>query len=143
MNGFRQWMADIMRGRYGMDDLNRFLLYLSLILIVINIFLSWRLLHLLIVILLIILYARMFSRSIYNRQKENMKYLQIRAGFTGKGSAKGRKAKTENEFKTGKNRDSRRVLICPYCKEKLRVPVGAGNIKIKCPHCGNEFEEVV
>ncbi len=89
MNGFRQWMANIMRGRYGMDDLNRLLLYLSLLLIVLNIFLSWRILHLVIVLLLIILYARMFSRSIYNRQKENMKYLEIRAGFREKGKKAG------------------------------------------------------
>ncbi len=135
MNGFRQWMANIMRGRYGMDDLNRFLLYLSLLLIVLNIFLSWRILHLVIVLLLIILYARMFSRSIYNRQKENMKYLEIRAGFREKGKKAGPSEK--------KHKNSGRVLICPYCKEKLRVPVGAGKIKIKCPHCGNEFEEVV
>ena len=39
--------------------------------------------------------------------------------------------------------EGKRVLICPYCKEKLRVPVGAGKIKIKCPHCNQEFEETV
>lgn len=134
MNGFRQWMADFMRGRYGMDNLNRFILYLSLVLIVLNLFMKWRLLHFLIIVLLIILYARMFSRSTYNRQKENMKYLQIRAGFSGRG----KRAKA-----SGSGYKNRRVLICPYCKEKLRVPVGAGKIKIKCPHCSSEFEEVV
>ena len=39
--------------------------------------------------------------------------------------------------------DGKRVLICPYCKEKLRVPVGAGTIKINCPHCHQQFEETV
>ena len=39
MNGFRNWMARYMVGRYGNDELNRFLLIVSAIMIVIGIML--------------------------------------------------------------------------------------------------------
>ena len=37
----------------------------------------------------------------------------------------------------------KRIFICPNCKGSLQVPVGAGRIRIRCPHCGSEFEETV
>ena len=37
MNGFRNWMARYMVGRYGNDELNRYLLIVSAIMIVIGI----------------------------------------------------------------------------------------------------------
>ena len=66
------------------------------------------------------------------------RYLELKAKFTGGGGSVGSNFKDRKAAKEGK-----RVLICPYCKEKLRVPVGAGNIKIRCPHCKREFEETV
>ena len=125
----------MMIGRYGMDELNRFLLYLSLGLIVLGIFLHTYIIRLLTVAVLIVLYCRMFSRSIPNRQRENFKFLEMKKKFTGGSKA----ARADRKAA----REGKRVLICPYCKEKLRVPVGAGRIKIRCPHCKQEFEETV
>lgn len=146
MNGFRNWFANFMMGRYGNDNLNRFLSYLTLALVVLNIFLHIRIIHTVIVLLLILIYCRMMSRNFPNRQRENMKFEELKAKFTGKGahgygqpSGYGRKGK-DGAFKKD---DGKRVLICPHCKEKLRVPVGAGKIKINCPHCRNTFEEIV
>ena len=127
MNGFRNFMM----GRYGMDQLNRFIMYLALALVIIGLFVHVRALTWITILLLIILNCRTFSRSIYKRQQENMKYLEIKAKLFGKGQDR-------RAAKKGK-----RVLICPYCKEKLRVPVGAGTIKVRCPHCKQEFEETV
>ena len=135
MNGFKRWFSQIMMGRYGMDQLNRFIMYITLALIIISFFIHSRMLSWITIILLIILYCRMFSRSIYKRQKENAKYLELKAKFTGGGREQRQDRKASKEGK--------RVLICPYCKEKLRVPVGAGKIKIRCPHCKKEFEETV
>ena len=56
MNGFRKWFARYMIGRYGNDELNRFLLIVSAILIVIGIFVPRHILNLAVVILLIIVY---------------------------------------------------------------------------------------
>jgi len=123
-------------GRYGMDQLNRFIMYVTLALIIISFFVHERLLSWITIILLIILYCRIFSRSIYKRQRENAKYLEMKAKFTG-GSSK------QHRQDVRASKQGKRVLICPYCKEKLRVPVGAGKIKVRCPHCGREFEETV
>lgn len=187
MNGFRNWMAKLMIGRYGSDEFNRFLLIITLILIVIGFFVTKPILNLVIVALLIYTYCRMFSRNIGKRQQENMKYLQLKAKVTGgrggsAGSGRGgygnggygnggygpgtgsgygngygnsgngpggtgafggfgfgrKKAARKQKPAPGK-----RIFICPYCKGSLQVPVGAGKIRIKCPHCSREFEETV
>ena len=33
-----------------------------------------------------------------------------------------------------------KVLRCPSCRQKLRVPKGKGKIRVTCTHCGNRFE---
>ena len=38
MNRFGMWFANLMRGRYGNDNLNRFLLIVSVILIIADMF---------------------------------------------------------------------------------------------------------
>ena len=144
MNRFNGFMM----GRYGMDELNRVLLYVSLAFVLIGLFINARWLTLITVLLLIVLYCRMFSRCIEKRQQENMKFLEIKSRFFGGRNSSGQRgagqgARQGGFAKSKAKNDGKRVLICPYCKEKLRVPVGAGTIKIKCPHCGSEFEETV
>ena len=169
MNGFRNWFSRYMIGRYGSDEFNRFLLIIGAILIVIGIFVPRHFLDVLVVAVLIIVYCRMFSRNIAKRQQENMKYLQLKAKVTGSrggsggygsggygagysgqgagprpagggaaGSGAGSPFRKKKRPEPGK-----RIFICPNCKGSLQVPVGAGKIRIKCPHCGSEFEETV
>ena len=38
MNRFGMWFANLMRGRYGTDNLNRFLLVIALILVIADMF---------------------------------------------------------------------------------------------------------
>ena len=33
------------------------------------------------------------------------------------------------------------VISCPSCHGRLKVPGGIGRIRVRCPHCGNEFDE--
>ena len=126
-------------GRYGMDELGRFMLIAAAALFVLDIFLNIRLLWVAAVLLLILVYSRAFSRFYDKRRAENMKYLEMKSRFTGGKTGNGGFAKPGPKPKN----DGKRVLICPYCKEKLRVPVGAGTIKINCPHCHKQFEETV
>lgn len=83
MNGFRNWMARLMMGRYGTDELNRFLLIICAILIIIGIFTPRHILNVAVVIILILVYCRMFSRNIGKRQQENIKYLEVKSRVTG------------------------------------------------------------
>ena len=126
-------------GRYGMDELGRFMLIAAAVLFVLDVFLHIRILWVAAVLLLILVYSRAFSRYYDKRRAENMKYLEMKRKFTSGKTGNGGFAKPGPKPKN----DGKRVLICPYCKEKLRVPVGAGTIKINCPHCHKQFEETV
>lgn len=145
MNRFSMWFANMMRGRYGVDQLNRFLLIVALVLIVIDMFMRSRILHFLTIILLIYTYSRMFSRNIRARSTENQKFLQITSRFRGNrggyGNNSGRQGGMSGFWK--KKDPDHRILRCPGCSEKLRVPRNAGTIRIKCPHCGEQFTKKV
>ena len=140
MNRFRMWLANFMMGRYGADQLNRFLMIVILVLIVADLFLNWRILYLATIGLLILLYCRMFSRNINARYRENQKFLELTARFRG-GRAQG-----PGGFTGGfgaKTDPAHKILRCPGCGQKLRVPKGAGKIAISCPHCGTKFTHKV
>ena len=145
MNRFSMWFANMMRGRYGVDQLNRFLLIVALVLIVIDMFMRSRILHFLTIILLIYTYSRMFSRNIRARSTENQKFLQITSRFRGNrggyGNNSGRQGGMSGFWK--KKDPDHRILRCPGCGEKLRVPRNAGTIRIKCPHSGEQFTKKV
>lgn len=149
MNRFSMWLANMMRGRYGMDQFNRFLLIVALILIVLNTFLRMRWIHLLEVFVLIYIYCRMFSRNYANRSRENQKYLEITSGIRHKFQRRSAPQydgswsnKNGTTFHTVKDK-SKKILRCPGCGEKMRVPKGVGKIRISCPHCGTKFEKKV
>lgn len=169
MNRFGMWFANLMRGRYGTDNLNRFLLIVAFAVIIIDMFLRWRILDLVTVALLIYVYCRMFSRNINARYRENQKFLQFTAKFRkgrsggGYGSSGGYSGGSYggnssggsygNSGNTGgfggfggagRTKDkTHKILRCPGCGEKLRVPKGAGKINISCPHCGTKFVKKV
>ncbi len=161
MGRFGMWFRNFMMGRYGSDDLNRFILIVTLILIVAGIFIPWRILDLLIVALLIYAYCRMFSRNINARYRENQMFLQKTARFrnrTPKASGQGYGGYNANGYGSGYNAGYGaggystgaanaapvyKVFRCPACGEKMKVPKGAGKIRVKCPHCQTQFEKKV
>lgn len=139
MGNFRMWLANFMRGRYGNDEFNKFLIAVALILIIIDLFVSMRLIDIMTVLLLIYIYSRMFSRSINNRYRENQKFLAFVSKFSGgKGTGNG------GGFAGfgGRDKDNK-ILRCPHCGQRLRVPKGAGTIMIKCPNCNTQFQQKV
>lgn len=137
MNRFSMWLANFMRGRYGMDNLNRFLLIVALIFMVANWFVSGRILYTLSIIVLVYVYARTFSRNINARYRENQKFLQFSARFR---NGAGRRA--GQGFSVSRDK-THKILRCPSCGEKLRVPKGAGKISISCPYCNTKFVKKV
>lgn len=145
MGRFNMWMQRFMYGRYGTDSLNKFLLVVALVCIVVGFFWHGYLLRLLTVAVLILIYCRMFSRNFAARGRENQRYLELTSRFRKKNCARGSyrsgtayggscpwNARTQRD-KTHK------ILRCPSCGEKLRVPKGVGKISITCPHCALKF----
>ena len=120
-----------MAGRYGSDQLSRFLSFLALALIVLNLFLKSTALWLLGIVALVLVYVRMFSRNYEKRRKENERYLQWKYKLTG-----GVRNWTDRQ----KQRRDYVFFRCPSCRAMLRVPRGKGKIRVTCRKCGNAFE---
>ena len=118
-----------MQGRYGNDQLNRFLMVLVMISLLLSLF-GVRPFYLVGIAILVWSYSRMFSRNIYKRQAENSVYLRyeykVRQKFAG-------------WKKAAKQRKTHHIYKCPSCKQKIRIPRGKGKIEIRCPKCGQTF----
>ena len=122
-----------MAGRYGNDQLNRFLLVASLVLLVTgSLFGSGisRIFLTLAMLLLALSYVRMLSRNIYKRRDENNKYMRLRYKVT---------AALRLYRERWVQRKDYKFFTCPSCRTTLRVPRGHGKIKIVCRKCGNSF----
>lgn len=117
-----------MSGRYGADQLSRFMLGVCFVCLILNLFTGTYLLYVLALALLAVCYFRMFSRNIARRSEENQKYLQLR----GKVLAVFRKSWWQE-------RRAYHIYKCPSCGQKIRIPRGKGKICITCPKCRNEF----
>ncbi len=122
-----------MVGRNGNDQLNAFLLIVSVVLLVLGLVLGrplQALFRLLAFALLILIYFRMFSKNVFRRQEENGKYLRIRYQVFAKLKAFKERWVQRKEYK---------FFRCPACHAVLRVPRGRGKIKIVCRKCGDTF----
>jgi hypothetical protein len=120
-----------MRGRYGKDQLNSFLLYSSIFIILINILLSSKILVLSAYLLMLYNCFRLFSRNIYKRRKENNKFLSFTRPIR----------KRISVFKKNKASKNTKHFLCPKCLQILRVPKGKGTIVITCPTCLKQFNK--
>ena len=126
----KKHFMQFMSGRYGADELSKFMLGICLVCLVLNIFTGVRGVYLLALVLLGLCYFRMFSKDYARRSAENQKYLntvwKVKAWF-------GKKKKRIAESK------DYHIYKCPSCGQKIRIPRGKGKIAITCPKCKNEF----
>ena len=119
-----------MAGRYGVDELSKFLNIVLLVLLVMSIFIRSGILYLLALGILIYSYFRMFSRNISKRYEENQKFVNFRYRNV---------VKWNNFKKRFAQRKEYRFYHCPQCKQTVRGPRGRGKICITCPKCRTEF----
>lgn len=119
-----------MTGRYGVDELGKFSLYLTLALLVISLFIRNRFINGIIFVIILLLYFRMFSKNYTQRRKENSVYLKYRNKVLYFFSKQKRMAQERKTF---------HIYTCPNCKQKIRIPRGKGKIAVTCPKCRTEF----
>ncbi|MDO5134283.1 MAG: hypothetical protein Q4D81_15090 [Eubacteriales bacterium] len=141
LRNLRYRFALFMQGRYGTDQLSRFMSAVVIILLIaewiLNHFLAlpgvmmfMRIAGFVNAVFLFIIYYRTFSRNIPRRYAENQKYLALKRRIS---SVFGR---------TGHNTTQRieyHIYKCPGCSQKIRIPRGKGRIMVRCPKCGTEF----
>lgn len=129
MGGFRDKMSRWMYGRYGMDQLNRCIMTITIICMVVTIFTRWNLFYWLAIVGIVLMYYRMLSKNIYKRSTENTKYLNATAGIR----------RSLARMKSRSRDKSHCYFKCPSCRQTVRVPRGKGKISITCPKCNTEF----
>jgi Zn ribbon nucleic-acid-binding protein len=117
-----------MQGRYGVDELYKFLFTLYIVLVIVNLFLNFYSLTIIELLLVIIIFYRVLSKNKYKRSKENQKYLQIRNNL---------KNKINNLKRIYKERKTKIYKKCPKCKTilKLSLPSKRGIKHVTCPKC--------
>ena len=134
MGKFKEKLTKFFYGRNGVDALYHFMMFITLVLLIVNFFIPspYNLILLLIICVNIFFtYFRFFSRNIYKRQKENemFKNFFLRIG---------------KFFKIRYNMIKyRKVFIykkCKSCKKMLRFKRIVGNHKAVCPICRYKFE---
>lgn len=123
---------DFMAGRYGADQLSRFMLGAVVVCLIVNLFTRWELLYLVSLVILGFCYFRMFSKNYVKRSAENQRYLDATR------NARGWFAKRRNRIAQSKDYH---IYKCPSCGQKIRIPRGKGRICITCPKCRHEFEK--
>ena len=117
-----------MQGRYGMDELNAFLLFASVIFLILartGVYMFF-IFQLAAFVFAGFLVFRMYSRNISKRYEEKMKFLKLKSKFMSRWNIK-RDAwihrKTHHYFR------------CKNCKASIRVPRKVGKIEVTCPNC--------
>ncbi|MBQ7775805.1 MAG: hypothetical protein IJ379_07775 [Lachnospiraceae bacterium] len=125
----KEKLMRFMYGRYGMDQLGRFLVGTAMVLMLLSLF-GVDFCYMLAILVMIYAYYRMFSKQTYKRAGENQKYLQY------EWKVKNWFHKKKSEMKQLK---THHIYKCPNCKQKIRVPRGRGKIAITCRKCKHEF----
>ena len=136
----KERLRRFMEGRYGADELNRFLTLCGWVLLVagfvlsavnskavmtvgtVLVSLSW--------VLLFWSVFRTLSKNTARRAAENYAYFTYKnrvQGFFGRLKQRRRDRKTHRYYR------------CPQCRTTVRVPRGKGKIRITCPKCKHQF----
>ncbi len=131
---FRERLASFFHGRYGVDELSRFLLVIYLALAVIMLFVRnsivYYILQGLSLALCIWMFFRMLSRNIAKRSGENAYYQKLRRTMREKILL------SRNKWKYRKTHVYRK---CPNCGVQVKLRRVAGDHRCACPKCGEDF----
>ena len=136
----KERLRKFMAGRYGADELNRFLTICGWVLLMAGFLLSATQKNVTVVLgsllaslswaVLIWSVFRTLSKNTSRRAAENYRYFVHKNRVTG--WFRRLKARWQD-------RKTHRYYRCPQCRATVRVPKGKGKIRITCPKCKNQF----
>ncbi len=129
-------IRNFMYGRYGFDQLGRFLFILSLVFWALSIvfrFTPLRSVYYVFWLLNLAIYVfalfRILSKNILKRTEENERYLRIREKVVPR----------YMRFKADKMDKNYVFKRCPNCSARLRLKRVRGRHNTRCPKCGTKF----
>ena len=126
----KQSLRGFMQGRNGIDPLGRTMVWSGLGLYLVALISGLAVLSILSMAIYVWAIFRMFSRNIQKRAEENRRFVQ----FQRKHITNIKQARVRHQ-----NRKQYTYFKCPKCKAWLRLPRGAGNAKVTCGRCKNNF----
>ena len=121
------WFRKFVQGRYGFDHLSYALIILYWPLFLVYNLTGVLIFNYLAFVCIFLAIFRFLSKNIARRQAENRKFHQLFKPVTQWFSLTLRKVRERN---------THRFYKCAGCGQILRVPVGKGNITIRCKKCG-------
>ena len=132
---FLRWLKRVQRlmvGRYGQNDsLNRFLSGVALILLIVSLFVRTGWLILAAILLMVLVYWRLFSHQIYRQVALNRGFERVWRPLTRPFSRLHYWAQQHRRY---------RFFHCANCHQRIRIPRHHGHVRITCPTCGHQFD---
>ena len=130
MNTFINKIYRFMNGRYGYDELYKFMIFICLIITIVSIFIDSLILKIIEVTLFVLSLFRFLSKNKSKRLKENKKYIEVKESI---------KRFTSFQIKKYKDRNKFIYKKCSKCKQKIRLPLKKGKHIVCCPRCKHRF----
>ena len=133
MKAIKNKIEAFMYGRNGIDRLNRHLVWIYLLLFIASMFfvpeegglsVGNYVIDGILVVLIVIILARAFSKNINKRREECEKWSTFWWRF--------RTGNTDGSFA---NKNAFKYITCERCNTTSRVPAGKGKIIVICPKC--------
>lgn len=124
------WFRKIMYGRYGSDNLNLAFIIFYIIMAGITLLSKNSIFMWIGYVGLVLSIVRMFSKTIYKRQRENQMFLKATKPLVSW------IVRQKNKIKNGR---THKYFDCPKCKMHLRAPRKKGSITVTCPRCKHSF----
>lgn len=131
LNKLRYKIALFMRGRYGADNLYKFLLAVYLILFVLQLIFEKTYLTVIMTVVVVFMIFRLLSKNHIARARENRLYLKLSAPI--------RRFFSIN-YKRIKDIRTKRYKVCKHCKAIVRLPIKKGTHTVNCPKCKKDFK---
>ena len=129
--GIQRFMA----GRNGNDQLNIFIFFVYLFVVLLTSLLKLEsniVVNVLKALFCAFYLFRFFSKRLSKRRNENQAFCSIYQPIVNWFKKKIRRLKKMKDYKYFK---------CPNCKTELRVPRGKGEIEVTCPNCHHKFDK--
>ena len=130
----KEKLIRFMQGRYGIDQLSRFLIVFGVVIVLVSAFFNWGIAGLICYflgwVLVIWSYVRVFSRNVSKRYAENQAFLAKTNGI---------RTFFQRQKNIWKQRRVYHIYKCPGCGQKIRIPRGKGKIEVRCPKCSTIF----
>jgi len=145
-------VTEFMMGRYGYDEFSKFLIVLSMLLLVVTAVFNIKILYLVAILIMAFAYYRMGSKRIKARKRENDFYLNMivyKLFPKKKAAAEALMEKTvkystfEKSQELGEDDIVYQCYKCRGCGQEIKLESGQGVVKVICPECGNSLVDRV